>query len=109
MKKLEQDLKRNYEIVQKIGKSVSDLLKESPIQNEDVLKGTNVKQDLLKSDGKSVTNDCLFVEKPPLQPDVQMLNLYSNKISFNFSYLFFCISIIYTFVQGGCCLNKLFT
>jgi alpha-mannosidase II len=71
-------LKRNYEIVQKIGKSVSDLLKESPIQNEDVLKGTNVKQDLLKSDGKSVTNDCLFVEKPPLQPDVQMLNLYSK-------------------------------
>nr|CAH0107156.1 unnamed protein product [Daphnia galeata] len=77
----DQDLKRNYEIVQKIGKSVSDLLKESPIQNEDVLKGTNVKQDLLKSDGKSVTNDCLFVEKPPLQPDMQMLNSYSNKIS----------------------------
>ena len=109
MKKLEQDLKRNYEIVQKIGKSVSDLLKESPIQNEDVLKGTNVKQDMLKSYRKSVTNDWLFVEKPPLQPDMQMLNSYSNKISFNFSYLFFCISIIYTFVQGGFCLNKLFT
>jgi alpha-mannosidase II len=28
--------------------------------------------------GSSAANDCSFVEKPPLQPNVQMLDLYSK-------------------------------
>ena len=78
MKKLEQDLKRNYEIVRKIGESVSDLLKDSPIQDEAPLKAKIIQPVLRKLVSNSAANDCLFVEKPPLTPDIQMLNLYSQ-------------------------------
>lgn len=80
MKNLERDLKRNYEIVEKIGKSVADLLKESTEEGgkdpaKEVIKSPQVwgKLDGIKNDG-----DCSFTENTPLTPDVQMLNVYSQ-------------------------------
>uniref|UniRef100_A0A0P5S8D1 Alpha-mannosidase n=1 Tax=Daphnia magna TaxID=35525 RepID=A0A0P5S8D1_9CRUS len=79
VKELERDLQRNYEIVQKIGKSVSDLLKQSSGQGKaDYLKTSEIKQVQKMVDGRIGTKDCMFVEQTPLQPDVQMLNLYSK-------------------------------
>lgn len=79
IKELEKDLKRNYEIVQKIGKSVADLLKESSGNEGDVAhKPGQPAKTWEKLDGKTDTNDCLFAENNPLQPDVQMLDLYTK-------------------------------
>ena len=79
IKELERDLKRNYEIVQKIGKSVADLLKESSGNEIEIVPNAGQPAKIWeKLDGKADTNDCLFAENSPLQPDVQMLDLYSK-------------------------------
>lgn len=76
---MERDLKRNYEIVQQIGKSVADLLKESTGQEDEDSSAVKQATKLWgKLDGKAGTNDCSYVETSPLQPDIQMLKVYSD-------------------------------
>lgn len=79
IKELEQDLKRNYDIVQKIGKSVSELLKDSAISNTKL-------QETVKSweklDGKAELDDCLFSQKMHRKADIEMLDVY-KKLDFD--------------------------
>lgn len=81
IKALERDLKRNNDIVQEIGKSVAELLKDSSAQDPaDLAKPKPKDKALNQPDGKPEgTSDChSFVEDPPLQADIQMLSVYDQ-------------------------------
>lgn len=75
IKQLERDLRHNYEIVQKIGKSVAELLKESDIPETKV---EQISKSWERLTSKTDLNDCKFAENAPDKTDIQMLDLYQR-------------------------------
>ena len=79
---MEWDLKQNKESVQGMEKSVSHLLKQSAIVQEESFNQQQTREIAKPSehklDGNVETNSCMFFESSPLGTDIKMLDLYEK-------------------------------
>jgi alpha-mannosidase II len=84
IKELEKDLKRNHETVQKIAKSVAELLQKASQPGEKVPKAKQNKstKSWSKFDAKPEISDCFFADNQPPKSDIHMLDVY-NELKFD--------------------------